>query len=50
MIDPTMKEQWAEQIKQAMENGRSSVPPYEVVPYKNGLGIKKIIIQKQEIS
>ncbi len=35
---------WAEYIKQAIEAGLNSPTPYKVIPYKNGIGIKKIIL------
>ena len=46
-MDLTLKEQWTKQIKEAFENGKSSNPPYQVIPYKNGMGIKKVIIEKR---
>ena len=46
----TLKEQWTKQIKEAVENGKSSNPPYQVIPYKNGMGIKKVIIEKREVA
>jgi len=33
---------WKEYIKQAIEIGLNSPIPYKVIPYKNGVGIKKI--------
>ncbi len=33
---------WSEYIKQAIEVGLKSPIPYKVIPYKNGVGIKKI--------
>ena len=33
---------WKEYIKQAIEIGLSSPIPYKVIPYKNGIGIRKI--------
>lgn len=50
MTDQTLKQQWTKQIKEAIENGKSSNPPYQVIPYKNGMGIKKIIIEKREVA
>lgn len=49
-MDLTLKEQWTKQIKEAVENGKSSNPPYQVIPYKNGMGIKKIIIEKRKVA
>ena len=49
-MDLTLKEQWTKQIKEAVENGKSSNPPYQVIPYKNGMGIKKVIIEKREVA
>jgi len=46
----TKKQQWTKQIKEAVENGKSSNPPYQVIPYKNGMGIKKIIIEKRKVA
>ena len=33
---------WATYIKQAIKTGLESPIPYKVIPYKNGIGIKKI--------
>ena len=33
---------WPTYIKQAIETGLKSPTPYKVIPYKNGIGIKKI--------
>jgi hypothetical protein len=49
-MDLTLKEQWTKQIKEAVENGKSSNPPYQIIPYKNGMGIKKVIIEKREVA
>lgn len=46
----TKKQQWTKQIKEAVENGKSSNPPYQVIPYKNGMGIKKVIIEKRKVA
>jgi hypothetical protein len=26
------------------------IEPYQVIPYKNGMGIKKVIIEKREVA
>lgn len=41
-------EDWPEYIKQAIKVGLESPTPYEVIPYKNGIGIRKIIIKKSK--
>lgn len=33
---------WATYIEQAKKTGFESPTPYKVIPYKNGIGIKKI--------
>ena len=33
---------WATYIEQAKKTGLESPTPYKVIPYKNGIGIKKI--------
>ena len=33
---------WKTYIKQAIKTGLESPTPYKVIPYKNGIGIKKI--------
>ena len=33
---------WATYIEQAKKTGLESPIPYKVIPYKNGIGIKKI--------
>ena len=33
---------WPTYIKQAIKTGAESSTPYKVIPYKNGIGIKKI--------
>ena len=33
---------WPTYIKQAIKTGLESPTPYKVIPYKNGIGIKKI--------
>jgi len=33
---------WSTYIKQAIKTGLESPIPYKVIPYKNGVGIKKI--------
>jgi hypothetical protein len=33
---------WPTYIKQAIKTGLESPIPYKVIPYKNGIGIKKI--------
>jgi len=33
---------WKTYIKQAIKTGLESPIPYKVIPYKNGVGIKKI--------
>ena len=33
---------WKHYIKEAIKTGLESPIPYKVIPYKNGIGIKKI--------
>tara|TARA_R100000664_G_scaffold8275_1_gene13681 strand:- start:125 stop:334 length:210 start_codon:yes stop_codon:yes gene_type:complete len=33
---------WPTYIKEAIKTGLESPTPYKVIPYKNGIGIKKI--------
>ena len=33
---------WKAYIKRAIKTGLESPTPYKVIPYKNGIGIKKI--------
>jgi len=33
---------WKHYIKEAIKTGLESPTPYKVIPYKNGIGIKKI--------
>jgi len=33
---------WKTYIEQAIKTGLESPTPYKVIPYKNGMGIKKI--------
>ena len=33
---------WKQYIEQAIKTGLESPTPYKVIPYKNGIGIKKI--------
>jgi len=35
---------WPTYIREAIKTGLESPTPYKVIPYKNGLGIKKIEI------
>ncbi len=37
---------WPTYIKQAIKTGLESPTPYKVIPYKNGIGIKKIEFNK----
>ena len=37
---------WKTYIKQAIKTGLESPIPYKVIPYKNGIGIKKTVFLK----
>ena len=37
---------WSTYIKQAIKTGLESPTPYKVIPYKNGIGIKKTVFLK----
>ena len=37
---------WPTYIKQAIKTGLESPTPYKVIPFKNGIGIKKIELIK----
>jgi len=39
---PIMATNWKTYIEQAIKTGLESPIPYKVIPYKNGVGIKKI--------
>ena len=41
-IDHVMAQQWPTYIREAIKTGLESPTPYKVIPYKNGIGIKKI--------
>ena len=38
---------WDVYIKECMEVAASSITPYKIIPYKNGIGIKQAVIEKQ---
>ena len=40
---------WATYIEQATKTGLESPIPYKVIPYKNGIGIKKIEFFKSSL-
>ena len=37
---------WKTYIEQAIKTGLESPTPYKVIPYKNGIGIKKTVFLK----
>ena len=37
-----MSTNWKDYIKETIKTGLESPIPYKVIPYKNGIGIKKI--------
>jgi len=39
---PIMATNWETYLMEAIKTGLTSPTPYEVIPYKNGIGIKKI--------
>jgi hypothetical protein len=39
---------WKQYIEQATKTGLESPTPYKVIPYKNGIGIKKIEFFKSD--
>jgi hypothetical protein len=41
-----MNRSWKQYIEQAIKTGLESPTPYKVIPYKNGIGIKKIVFIK----
>jgi len=43
-IDHVCATHWPTYIREAIKTGLESPTPYKVIPYKNGLGIKKIEI------
>ena len=43
-----MATNWKTYIDQAIKTGLESPTPYKVIPYKNGIGIKKIEFIKTE--
>jgi|5B_taG_2_1085324.scaffolds.fasta_scaffold416728_1 hypothetical protein len=44
--EPNPAHDWPTYIKQAIKTGLESPTPYKVIPYKNGIGIKKIELIK----
>ena len=40
---------WKQYIEQATKTGLESPTPYKVIPYKNGIGIKKIEFFKSSL-
>jgi hypothetical protein len=38
---------WDVYLKECMEVAASSITPYKIIPYKNGIGIKQAIVEKQ---
>jgi predicted ATP-dependent endonuclease of OLD family len=40
--DNKKAQNWSSYIKSAIKTGLESPTPYKVIPYKNGIGIKKI--------
>ena len=43
-IDHVCATHWPTYIREAIQTGLESPTPYKVIPYKNGVGIKKIEI------
>jgi len=43
---PIMATNWETYIMEAIKTGLESPTPYKVVPYKNGIGIKKTVFLK----
>ena len=43
-IDNVCATHWPTYIREAIKTGLESPTPYKVIPYKNGVGIKKIEI------
>jgi len=41
-----MNRSWKQYIEKAIKTGLESPIPYKVIPYKNGIGIKKIVFIK----
>ena len=39
---PIMATNWQTYLMEAIKTGLTSPTPYKVIPYKNGIGIKKI--------
>ena len=39
---PIMATNWENYLMEAIKTGPTSPTPYKVIPYKNGIGIKKI--------
>jgi len=39
---PIMATNWETYLMEAIKTGLTSPTPYKVIPYKNGIGIKKI--------
>jgi hypothetical protein len=45
---PIMATNWETYLMEAIKTGIESPTPYKVIPYKNGIGIKKIEFIKTE--
>ena len=43
---PIMATNWETYLMEAIKTGLESPTPYKVIPYKNGIGIKKIELIK----
>ena len=43
---PIMAINWETYLMEAIKTGLESPIPYKVIPYKNGIGIKKIVFIK----
>tara|TARA_B110000285_G_C14909366_1_gene507134 strand:+ start:631 stop:843 length:213 start_codon:yes stop_codon:yes gene_type:complete len=43
---PMMATNWETYLMEAIKTGLESPTPYKVIPYKNGIGIKKTVFLK----
>ena len=47
MNKKTIANDWNLYLKELQKTAQESKTPYKIIPYKNGKGIKRVIIEKQ---
>ena len=43
----TIANDWNLYLKELQKTAQESKTPYKIIPYKNGKGIKKVIVERQ---